>query len=130
MKKLLVVLLVVVAVPASAALAAGDHHVKVALEPVDGSGVSGFVQLTALPHGGTGIHVHATGLTPGVTYASFYYEATDCTGEHDLLGTYTANAAGVGNTHGKADEDLDEIGSVSVRTPDYETALFACATVA
>ena len=123
------ILVVVVALSATATLAAGDHHVKATLEPVGGSGVTGFVQLVALPHGGTLISVHARGLTPGVTYASFYYEAADCTGEHDLLGTFTANAAGVGNTHGKADEDLDEIGSVSVRTPDYFTMLFACATV-
>jgi hypothetical protein len=128
MKRALLVL-VVVAVTASAALAASDHHVKATLEPIGGSGVSGFVQLTALPHGGTNIHVHATGLTPGVTYSSFYYESMDCTGEHDLLGTFTANLAGVGNTHGKADEDLDEIGSVSVRTPDYVTRIFACATI-
>jgi hypothetical protein len=129
MKRALLVLVVVVGVVAGAALAASDHHVKAPLEPVGGSGVSGFVQLTALPHGGTNIHVHATGLTPGVTYASFYYESSNCTGEHDLLGTFTANAAGIGNVHGKADEDLDEIGSVSVRTPDYTTTLFACATV-
>jgi hypothetical protein len=109
--------------------AAGTGHVTAPLEPVGGSGVSGFVQLTGMPHGGTNIHVVATGLTPGVTYSSFYYESTDCSGEHDLLGTFTANAAGIGTTHGFADEDLDEIGSVSVRTPDYFTTLFACATV-
>jgi hypothetical protein len=128
MKRALVIL-VVAGVAAGAALAASDHHVRATLEPVGGSGVSGFVQLTAMPQGGTNIRVHATGLTPGVTYSSFYYESTDCTGEHDLLGTFTANAAGIGHTGEKADEDLDEIGSVSVRTPDYTTKLFACATV-
>jgi hypothetical protein len=121
--------LVVVLVTAGAALAASDHHVKVTLEPVGGSGVSGFVQLTALPNDSTNIHVHTTGLTPGVTYSSFEYEASDCTGEFDLLGTFTANPAGIANTHVKLDEGLDEIGSVSVRTPDYFTMLFACATV-
>ena|SRR6266540_2725790 len=128
MKRVLVIL-VVAGVAAGAALAAGDHHVRATLEPVGGSGVSGFVELAVMPHGGTNIQVDATGLTPGVTYSSFYYESTDCTGEHDLLGTFTANAAGIGHTGGKADEDLDEIGSVSVRTPDYTTMLFACATV-
>ena|SRR5215216_5237115 len=128
MKQALLVLVVVV-VTAGTALAASDHHVNVTLEPVGGSGVSGFVQLTALPNGSTNIHVHATGLTPGVTYSSFEYEASDCTGEFDLLGTFTANPAGIGNTHVKLDESLDEIGSVSVRTPDYFTMLFACAVV-
>jgi hypothetical protein len=120
---------VLVGATAGAAFAASDHHVKAPLVSMGGSGVGGFVQLTGMPHGGTNIHVRATGLTPGTTYASFYYEASNCTGSHDLLGTFTANAAGVGHTHGKADDDLDEVGSVSVRTPDYFTMLFACATV-
>jgi hypothetical protein len=128
MRRALLVL-VLMGATAGVALAAGDHHVKAPLEPEGGSGVSGFVQLTAMPHGGTNIRVHATGLTRGVTYSSFYYEASNCTGSHDLLGTFTGNAAGVGHTHGKADDDLDEVGSVSVRTPDYFTTLFACATV-
>jgi hypothetical protein len=123
------VLGIALALTLAGAAAAGNGHVKAPLEPVAGSGVSGFVQLTGLPHGETNIHVHATGLTPGVTYSSFEYESSDCTGEFDLLGTYTANPAGIGNTHVKLDESLDEIGSVSVRTPDYFTTLFACAVV-
>ena len=40
-----------------------------ALVESGGSGVSGFVQLTQLPHGGTLIMVNAKGLTPGTEYA-------------------------------------------------------------
>jgi hypothetical protein len=123
------ILAIAIGLTLAGAAAAGGGHVKAPLEPVGGSGVSGFVQLTALPHGSTNIHVHATGLTPGVSYSSFEYEASDCTGEFDLLGTFTANPAGIGKTHVKLDESLDEIGSVSVRTPDYFTMLFACAVV-
>ena len=45
-----------------------DHHVKAALVPIGGSGVGGFVQITQLPHGGSNLHVVATGLTPGAWY--------------------------------------------------------------
>jgi len=106
-----------------------EHHVKATLVESGGSGVSGFVQLTQLPHGGTLIMVNAKGLTPGTEYASFYYDSGDCTEPADLLGTFTANAAGEGQVEGKIDDDLDEVGSVSVRLgPGYGT-LLACATV-
>ncbi len=108
---------------------ANEHHIKADLVPIGGSGVTGFVQLTQLPHGGTNVHVIARGLTPGTVYTSFYYESDDCSAPADPLETFTANAAGEAEAHGKIDEDLDEVGSVSVRLgPDYGT-LEACATV-
>jgi hypothetical protein len=127
MKRALIVL-AALAITATAAGAARDGHVKATLQPVGGSGVTGTVQLVQLPHGGTNIHVNARGLTPGVEYASFYYDDQACQEDPDLIGTYTANSAGVGTTSDKADEDLDEIGSVSVRSPDY-SILYACASV-
>ena len=127
MKKLLLIL-AVVGVTAAAALAAGDNHVKVALEPVGGSGVTGMVDLKQLKEGGTDIHVHASGLTPGTTYASFYYDGRNCENGPDLIGDYTANADGRGHVKGTAEDDLDEIASVSVRSPDY-SVLYACANV-
>jgi hypothetical protein len=114
---------------ATGAMAESEHHVKADLVPNGGSGVGGFVQLTQLPHGGTNIHVNAKGLRPGTLYASFYYESSNCTEPADLLGEFTANAAGEGTVDGKIDDDLDEVGSVSVRLgPGYGT-LLACATV-
>jgi len=47
----------------------------------------------------------------------------------DLLGTFTADSNGEGEVQGKIDDDVDEVGSVSVRLgPGYET-LQACAPV-
>ena len=129
MKKPIASLALLLAVLATSAAADSERHVKAALVPSTGSGVSGFVELTQLPHGGTNIHVVANGLTPGTVYASFYYESSDCTEPADLLGTFAGNAGGVGEIDGKIDDDLDEVGSVSVRLgPGYGT-LEACATV-
>ena len=111
------------------ALSAEEHHVKARLVPIDNSGINGFVQITQLPHGGANIHVVATGLHPGTVYASFYYESNDCSAPADLLGSFTSDADGNGEVSGKIDDDLDEVGSVSVRLgPDYGT-LLACASV-
>jgi hypothetical protein len=111
---------------AGVAVAASGGHTKAPLTPVDGSGVTGFVQLDQLPHGGTNVHVVAHGLTPGATYTSFYYDGANCEIGPEEVGTFTANASGTGTTSAKIDDDLDEVASVSVRTPDYST-LFACA---
>ncbi len=108
---------------------AGEHHIRAKLDTNGGSGVTGFVQLTQLPHGGTNVHVVASGLTPGAVYASFYYESSDCTEPADLLGTFMGDGDGNGEVQGKIDDDLDEVGSVSVRLgPSYGT-LLACAIV-
>jgi hypothetical protein len=108
---------------------ADERHVKAALEPNGGSGVTGFVQIEQLPHGGSNVTVQAFGLHPGTVYASFYYESSNCTEPADLLGIFTANASGEGQVNGKIDDDLDEVGSVSVRIgPGYGT-LLACARV-
>jgi len=108
---------------------AAEHHVGAALEPNGGSGVTGFVQIEQLPHGGSNLTVQAFGLHPGTVYASFYYESSDCTEPADLLGTFTANASGEGQVNGKIDDDLDEVGSVSVRLGPGYGALQACAKI-
>lgn len=46
----------------------------------------------------------------------------------DVIGMYTANAAGLGTTHRKAGDDLDEINSVSVRLAS-DFSLLACADI-
>jgi len=122
----LAALMVLLAVSAGSA---AEHHVKADLVTVGNSGVTGFVQLTQLPHGGTNIHVVAKGLDPTKVYASFYYESDDCTAPFDELGPFTANTGGVGVVHGKIDDDLDEVGSVSVRLGPGYGKLLACATV-
>ena len=112
----------------SADAAQAQHHVKAKLVAVGNSGVTGLVQLVQLPQGGTNIHVVARGLKPGNQYTSFYYDNTACSVGPDTVGTFTANQAGLGKTHAKIDDNLSQVGSVSVRTPDYQT-IFACAAV-
>ena len=86
MKKAMASLAVLVMILLASAVPGAEHHVKANLVPSGGSGVTGFVQLTQFPQGGTNVHVVARGLTPGTVYASFYYESNDCTEPADLLG--------------------------------------------
>jgi hypothetical protein len=70
---------------------------------------------------------------PGERYVSLYYDNDHCALEpysaDDVIGgPYTANPAGNAHTSGVADDDLDEINSVSVRSfPGFQ--LRACAKV-
>ena len=118
----------------STSVAASDKHVKMTLHSIGGSGVSGFVNLTQLPHDkGTRIVVVASGLHPGNQYVSLYYDNHVCalepySPEDQIGGVYTGTGGGMGNTQGNADDDLDEINSVSVRSyPDF--TLLACADI-
>lgn len=129
MKRNLVILAIAAVLAVATAVHGEDQHVKADLIPANGSGVRGFVQITQLPHGGSNVHVQVLGLHPGTTYASFYYESRDCTEPADLLQTFTPDANGNGQANGKIDDDVDEVGSVSVRIgPGYGT-LQACATI-
>src|SRR5712692_9719004 len=97
MKKTLALLALCLVVPVALSASPGEgHHVKATLVSVAGASVSGFVQLVQLPHGGTNIHVVASGLHAGTVYASFYYGSGDCSAAEDLLGSFTANAGGEG----------------------------------
>jgi hypothetical protein len=133
MKKYTVTLLLVVLLLTSISVAAAaDGLVRVRLVPVGDSGVRGRVTLAELRSGGTGIVVVARGLVPGVEYTSLYYDNHTCElepyEEDDVIGTYTADAEGIGRTQGSADDELDEINSVSVRrVSDFE--LLSCADV-
>ena len=129
--KLRVVLLAcaMIALIVSAGLARNEKHVKAPLEQVNGSGVSGTVQLTQMPHGGANLVVVAQGLTPRSSYASFYYESADCSAPADLLESFTADDEGHATVHGKIDEDVDEVGSVSVRVGPGYGDLLACARI-
>lgn len=108
-------------------------HIKAHLESVGGSGVHGTVLLFQLPSEGTQIIVLAKGLKPGNRYVSLYYDNPRCAlepySEDDVIGgPYTAIAGGFGFTTGTADDDLDEIKSVSVRSAK-SFKLRACARV-
>jgi hypothetical protein len=108
-------------------------HIRAHLEPVGGSGVHGTVNLFQLPTEGTEIVVFAKGLKPGKRYLSLYYDNDHCAlepySEDDVIGgPYTTLPGGFGFTIGTADDDLDEIHSVSVRSAN-NFQLRACATV-
>jgi len=113
---------------------ANSHHVRATLQPANGSGVSGFVNLVGLPQGGTNIVVHATGLTPGTNYLSIYYENHTCQLEsdsvpNDVIARYVGGSDGTATVHAKIDDDLDEVNSISVRLADTAFTLQACADV-
>jgi len=122
---------------ATAATTQGQAQVssftKAHLEPVGDSGVHGTVYLFQLPTEGTQIVVLAKGLKPGKRYVSLYYDNARCAlepySEDDVIGgPYTALPNGFGFTTGTADDDLDEINSVSVRSAKT-FQLLACARV-
>lgn len=133
MKQLRVMLLLLSlpAIFAGAALAAGaDHHVSATLTEVNGSGVSGHVELTSMPQGGTLITVTVEGLRPGTEYVSLYYGNHQCDLEpyepSDVINRYTPGSNGRAAFSKKVTDDLDEINSVSVRIAQSFT-LQACA---
>jgi hypothetical protein len=130
-----VALMVVAASAVATASTPGEteNHIRAHLRPVDDSGVHGTVHLFQLPSGGTQIVVLAKGLTPGKRYISLYYDNGRCEvepyDEDDVIGgPYTALPGGFGFTAGTADDDLDEIKSVSVRSAKSFN-LRACARV-
>ena len=140
-KALMLLATIVLMVVAASAVAAAStmnetqtaSHVRAHLEPVGGSGVHGTVDLFQLPTEGTEIVVFAKGLKPGKRYLSLYYDNDHCAlepySEDDVIGgPYTALPGGFGFTLGAADDDLDEIHSVSVRSA-RSFQLRACATV-
>jgi hypothetical protein len=130
---LIALMVVAASAVATAATSSEQVHAKSNLEPVGGSGVHGTVHLWQLPSGGTKILVLAEGLTPGKRYVSLYYDNDHCAlepySEDDVIGgPYTAIPGGFGFTSGVADDDLDEINSVSVRSA-RSFKLLACARV-
>jgi len=120
------------ALMAGVAMASTTRHVNATLQPHGGSGVTGRVELTALPKGGTLITVVAKGLHAGTNYLSLYYDNGTCDVEpysdDDVIARYTADAEGEATVTKKVDDDLDEIHSVSVRL-DADFSLQACAAV-
>jgi hypothetical protein len=114
------------------AAVSAERHVTATLEPANGSGTSGRVQLTAMPHGGTLIAGNINGLTPGTEYLSLYYDNHRCDLEpysaDDVIARYTADADGHASFVHKQGDDLDEINSVSVRLAS-DFSLKACADV-
>lgn len=103
---------------------AQDRQAKADFTPVSGSDVTGFAQITQLPHGGSLLRIVVRGLDTKSSYASFYYEDTGCEGPPDLLGNFTAMPNGTGEAHARIEENIDKVGSVAVRLgPGHGTLL-------
>ena len=130
MKRILAVLAAAtLLVGANQVQAQNEHHKRVPLETMNGSGISGWVNIVQLPQGGSNIVVTIQGLKDGDSYASFYYESSDCSQPADAFQEFTGTADGTITLHGKIDDDLDEVGSVSVRVGPGYGDLLACAAV-
>ncbi|MFN8473651.1 MAG: hypothetical protein U0822_15790 [Anaerolineae bacterium] len=135
MKKVMVVLAAaLVLLVTTTAASANPNHVQTFLKPVGGSHVAGIVDLQQRPNnGGTHITLVGFGLTANDQFVSLYYDNHSCQLEpysvDDVIGgIYTANRVGVGATQGNADDNLNEINSVSIRhAGDFH--LLACADV-
>ena len=108
---------------------------QVQFQPVNNSGVTGFVLLQPQTEG-TFINVIVFGLQPDAKYVSLYYDNDTCdlasepeAADEPVGNVYVSNRVGVGVTEGVIDDSLDEIGSVSVRSADDINMLFACADI-
>ncbi len=127
-----ILLLALTIFPARSIAAGGS--VVAEFHPVGNTGIHSHAVLRQLKDEGTAIKVIAIGLKPGHEYVSLYYDNDHCAlepySEDDIIGgdAYTARNSGVGRTSGDADDDLDEIHSVSVRDADT-FKLLACAVV-
>jgi len=106
---------------------------QVQFQPVDNSGVTGFVLLQPQTEG-TFINVIVFGLQRDGQYVSLYYSNHTCELEADSAtkdrvgNVYVGNRVGVGVTEGVVDDSLDEINSVSVRVGS-DLTLLACADI-
>jgi hypothetical protein len=107
-----------------------DRHVRADLVAADGSGVLGWVEVTQMPNGGATVHVTADRLPGHSTYTAYSYETRDCSGPEDTVGSLRMDAHGRGEMDVRITDDLEDLGSVSVRTgePD-EARVVACATL-
>ena len=129
MKRILGGLAIAALIVAAGHVHADVHHKRVPLETMNGSGISGWVNIVQLPQGGSNLVVTVSGLRKGDTYTSFYYESDNCTEPADEFQTFTGTDTGTITLHGKIDDDLDEVGSVSVRVGPGYGDLLACADV-
>jgi len=114
---------------ASIGLAASEKHVQAPLQTMNGSGVSGVVHITQMPKGGAQVVMNIQGLHAGSSYATFYYESADCSAPADEFEAFTADKDGRATLNGKIDDDVDEVGSFSVRVGPGYGDLLACATM-
>ncbi len=119
---------------AAQSASARAEHVTYTLEPVTGSEVTGHVELLSIQGGGTMVRVTVVGLHPGSSYVSLYYDNHVCElsahGDDEMIGgvPYRATSSGRAVLRAKLDEEIKEIGSISVRLSS-DMSLLACADI-
>jgi len=113
------------------AFAQAERHVKADFTPFASTGIAGTVDLTEQPsRAQTAVRAQLKGLQPGAEYFVSWYTNSSCTQEAsvNLIGTFTANPAGIGMLRGSVNASLSQIGSVSVKLSS-DQSLQACATI-
>lgn len=117
--------------PCPPPLAAETGKADSDLREVEGSGVYGKVMLVDLPVGGTLAVVNLEGLAPDARYLVVRAASGSCDiesyDEDDAIADVAANASGRATATLELDQEIDELGTISVWTA--EDALVACATV-
>jgi hypothetical protein len=123
--------LLVSAVPLATALRNGTpglHQRKADVRPAGRSPMKGSVQLTRDADAGTVVQVVLRGLEPGADYATFFSETTDCSSPGEILGSaFTADAEGHAQVRTSIGLDLENVGSVSIRSGPSYSVVFGCA---
>lgn len=98
---------------------------------VDGSGVHGKVLLVDLPAGGTLAVVNLSGLAPEARYLVVRAASGSCDiesyDEEDAIADLAANSSGRATTTLELEDEIGELGTISVWTPEHE--LVACAAI-
>jgi hypothetical protein len=107
-----------------------DRHTRAELVAADGSGAIGWVEITQTPTDGATVHVFTEGLVPDGEYSAWYYETGDCSGPQDAMGSFRMDARGRGEAHVRITDDLEDLGSVSIRQGNEDGGrVVACASL-
>ncbi|HEU5310217.1 MAG TPA: hypothetical protein VFV24_02070 [Candidatus Eisenbacteria bacterium] len=117
--------------PCSPPASAETSKVDSDLHEVEASGVKGKVMLVDLPAGGTLAVVNLEGLTPDARYLVVRAASGSCDiesyDEDDAIADVAANASGRATATLELDQEIDELGTISVWTS--EDALVACTSI-
>jgi hypothetical protein len=111
------------------AIAAPSQHGTADLQSLSASGVTGQARLNEV-QSQINFQAQIRGLQPGIEYQLQWYANSSCQIEAtvNVIGTFTANPAGMASFNAKLDKTLPDIGSVSVvRVSD--SAALACGSV-
>lgn len=135
MRRHFVFLAIAALITAAGAAVAQDESnrpVKAEFNALAASGVSGDAQLMSKASGGTKVHLRLEGLDPNTEYTVQWYTEATCGApgiiEDQVVGTLNVNPQGRAVLNADVNQDLSEIGSISVLMTS-DGAAQACATI-